>query len=86
VLVTETRARLYPLETGAQTIGPASAILVLHSGGSRLDPFGWFGGARRAMEVRSDPFRVRVRALPAGAPESHSAIGRLNGVERRRRA
>ncbi len=78
VLVTETRSRLYPLETGVQTVGPASAIIVLHSGASRLDPFGWFGGARRAMELSSDSFRVRVRALPAGAPESHSgAVGRF---------
>jgi BatD DUF11 like domain len=76
VLVTETRTRVYPLETGVQTVGPASAILVLHSSGSRLDPFGWFGGSRRAMEVRSDPVRVRVRPLPAGAPAGFSgAVG-----------
>ncbi len=77
VLVTETRTRLYPLVPGIQTVGAAEAILVVETGGQAFDPFGWFrGGARRQMEIRSNPVRVRVRALPAGAPANFGgAVG-----------
>jgi len=67
VLVTETRARLYPLSAGIATIGPAVAALILASGPT-FDPFQWPGGGRRRVEVRSDPVTVRVRPLPKGAP------------------
>ncbi len=67
VLVTETRARLYPLAVGETTIGEATATVAL-AGGSR-DPLGWFGGLdRREVTLRSRPVTVRVRPLPASAP------------------
>ena len=67
VLVTETRARLYPVAAGLATIGPAVAELILGSSNS-FDPFPFPGGGRRRIELRSDPVPVRVRALPRGAP------------------
>lgn len=89
VLVTETRTRLYPLVSGVQTVGSAEAILVIETGGQAFDPFGWFrGGARRQMEIRSNPVRVRVRPLPPGAPENFGgAVGTYSlqwSVDRRR--
>ncbi len=89
VLVTETRTRLYPLVSGVQTVGSAEAILVVETGGQAFDPFGWFrGGARRQMEIRSNPVRVRVRPLPEGAPAGFGgAVGTYSlqwSVDRRR--
>ncbi len=75
VLVTETRARLYPLAAGVATIGPAQAELVLASGSS-FDPFQWPGGGRRRVALHSDPVPVRVRPLPRGAPSGFDgAVG-----------
>ena len=77
VLVTETRARLYPLAAGVATIGPAMAELVVASGNA-FDPFQMLGGGRRRVELRSDPVPVRVRALPRGAPAGFDgAVGSL---------
>lgn len=67
VLVTETRARLFPLAAGEATIGEAVVQVVL--GGGTDDPFGWpLGRAHRPVVLRSAPVPVRVRALPRGAP------------------
>ena len=63
VLVTETRARLFPLAVGDAEIGEAAAQVVVASGGA--DPFQMQG---RSLRVRSQPVRVRVRPLPRGAP------------------
>jgi hypothetical protein len=76
VLVTETRARLYPLAPGVSTVGEAVASLALASGAG--DPMAWLTGRvpRREMVVRSTPVPVRVRALPPGAPQGFSgAVG-----------
>ena len=67
VLVTETRARLYPLAAGLATVGSAIAELTL-AAGNAFDPFPWPGGGRRRVQVHSEPVQVRVRALPRGAP------------------
>ena len=69
VLVTETRTRLYPLATGTQTVGEAVARLALLESGSD-DPSAWLGGRvpRREVIVKSTPIKIRVRALPGGAP------------------
>jgi hypothetical protein len=68
VLVTETRARLYPLAPGTASIGEAAAALAL--AGSGDDPSLWIGGRvpRREVVVRSTPVKVSVRPLPPGAP------------------
>ena len=83
VLVTETRMRLYPLAAGIAQVGEAVALLslALPAGGS--DPFGMFGGAtaRRAVQVKSAPVEVRVRALPDGAPAGFDgAVGRFTAT------
>lgn len=83
VLVTETRARLYPLNAGRLTIGEATAVLALPTGAPALDPLRWLGGAvpRREVTVRSRPREVRVRALPAGAPAGFGgAVGQLEAA------
>jgi hypothetical protein len=69
VLVTETRARLYPLAPGIARIGPASADLVLARSGP-TDPLRWLSGRgeQRRLTMRSQPIEVRVRPLPPGAP------------------
>lgn len=80
VLVTETRARLYPLNAGRLTIGPANAVLALPTGTPAPDPLRWLGGgvARREVVVRSNPREVRVRPLPPGAPDGFDgAVGDL---------
>ena len=80
VLVTETRARLYPLSAGRLTIGPANAVLALPTGIPAPDPLRWLGGgaARREVVIRSTPREVRVRPLPPGAPEGFDgAVGDL---------
>lgn len=80
VLVTETRARLYPIAAGRQTIGEATAVLALPTGLPAPDPMRWLGGgmSRREVRVRSTPREVRVRALPAGAPAGYGgAVGQL---------
>ncbi len=79
VLVTETRTRLYPLAAGNQTVGAASAMLVVEAGGTPFDPFGWFGGSsRRQLEIQSPPVAVHVRPLPASAPAGFGgAVGTL---------
>lgn len=79
VLVTETRARLYPLAAGAATVGEASAIVALVGRGGD-DPSAWLGGRvpRREVVLRSSPVRVDVRPLPRGAPEAFDgAVGEL---------
>jgi len=76
VLVTETRARLYPLAPGTATIGEAAASLVL--AGSGDDPSLWVGGRvpRREIMVNSAPVKVAVRPLPPGAPKGFDgAVG-----------
>ncbi len=78
VLVTETRARLYPLAPGTATIGEAVAALAL--AGSGDDPSLWIGGRvpRRQVIVRSAPVKVTVRPLPPGAPRGFDgAVGVL---------
>ena len=79
VLVTETRTRIYPLAAGTQTVGPAAADLVMETGGTAFDPFGWFGGGgRRQFQIQSAPLAVRVRPLPPGAPGGFGgAVGTL---------
>jgi hypothetical protein len=69
VLVTETRARLYPLAAGPATVGEAAAALALVVDGSN-DPGSWSFGRvpRREVTVHSNPVTVNVRALPRGAP------------------
>ena len=79
VLVTETRTRLYPLASGTQTVGEAVARLALLQPGSN-DPALWLSGRvpRQDLMVRSQPVRVHVRALPAGAPAGFGgAVGVL---------
>jgi hypothetical protein len=82
VLVTETRARLYPLAAGEAKIGEASAQLALAQA-DRFDPLAWLNGIppRREIEVRSSPLTVRVRALPPGAPSGFDgAVGRFRST------
>lgn len=76
VLVTETRARLYPLAAGDAVIGEASASVVL-AGPSGGDPFGWLSGTQRQMRtVTSRPLVLKVRPLPVGAPQGFTgAVG-----------
>ena len=76
VLVTETRARLYPLASGTAIIREAVAALAL--AGSGDDPSLWIGGRvpRRQVVVRSAPLKVVVRPLPPGAPKGFDgAVG-----------
>src|SRR6185369_16666398 len=83
VLVTETRARLYPLAAGAATIGEANAVLTLAVPASGRDPFDWLsgGGSRRQVSVHSDPVAVTARALPGGAPAGFDgAVGRFDAA------
>jgi hypothetical protein len=69
--VTERRMRIYPLAPGRATVGSAALVVSVASGG---DPF--LGGAPpRPVEIRSEPVRVEVLPLPAGAP-----AGFANGV------
>lgn len=80
VLVTETRTRVYGIAAGKAQIGEAMVLLQLSSQGPGNDPFAWLGAQRprRDVEVRSKPFSVRVRPLPAGAPAGfEGAVGRL---------
>jgi len=79
VLVTETRARLYPLAAGEAIVGEATATLALATSGPGADPLLWFGRGlpRRELRLASEPVRVRVRALPPGAPPGFDgAVGR----------
>jgi len=76
VLVTETRARLFPLAVGDADIGEAAAHIVVASGGA--DPFQMQG---RSLRVRSQRVRVRVRPLPRGAPRGFT--GGVGAVETR---
>ena len=79
VLVTETHTRLYPLAAGIATVGEAEANLALATGAN--DPTTWIGGRppRREEVVRSRPIQVRVRPLPAGAPDGFGgAVGNLS--------
>ena len=74
VLVTETRTRLYPLAVGEATIGEAAAAVVVADDAG--DPMAWRGAQGRGRLLRSSPVAVRVRALPAGAPEGFlGAVG-----------
>jgi len=76
VLVTETRARLYPLASGTATIGEASASLVFADESS---PFSFFSGSRHTQVVRSAPVAVAVQPLPPGAPAGFDgAVGTLS--------
>ena len=90
VLVTETRSRIYPLAPGTATVGPAVANLALATAG--LDPLQWLRGrsARRELTLRSEPVRVNVRPLPAGAPPGfEGAVGAFSvtwGADRDRTA
>ncbi len=80
VLVTETRARLYPLAAGRAGVGEAVARLAL-LGDESLDPSRWTMGQvpRREVTVRSTPLAVAVRALPPGAPAGFDgAVGALS--------
>ena len=76
VLVTETRARLYPLAAGEAVIGEASASVVL-AGPSSGDPFGWLRSSdRQVRTITSRPIVLRVRPLPGGAPPGFTgAVG-----------
>lgn len=79
VLVTETRARMYPITVGRTRIGSAAASLVAAASGG-VDPLAWLRGqvSRRAVTVSSEPVEVTVRALPDGAPAGFSgAVGGL---------
>ena len=79
VLVTETRTRVYPLSTGAATVGAAEATLELT--GAERDAQAWSGDRvpRREVTIRSQPLRVRVGELPAGAPAGFAgAVGDLS--------
>jgi len=77
VLVTETRLRIYPLAIGEATIGEATARVVVAPDGFGLPS--WLGGDRRELELHSNPVRVRVRALPGGAPAGFSgAVGHFD--------
>jgi hypothetical protein len=81
VLVTETRARLYPLASGEASVGEAAATVVLATPGQFADPLQWFGGRvpRRELSLRSAPVRVRVRPLPGGAPAGFDgAVGEFS--------
>lgn len=81
VLVTETRARLVPLDQGSATVGAATAGVVLSSPGPYADPLSWAGGgnSRRELTIRSEPLTVEVRALPRGAPAGFDgAVGSLS--------
>ncbi|MBI3539559.1 MAG: BatD family protein, partial [Candidatus Eisenbacteria bacterium] len=76
VLVTETRARLYPLAPGPATIGEASATLVLAVGPRDPTPWTSARAPRHEVAVRSAPVAVDVRALPPGAPRGfNGAVG-----------
>ena len=77
VVVMERRLRLYPLAAGDVHVGEALAVVTPASGGG-FDPFGGSMFDGRPSEVRSDSLRVRVRALPAGAPAAfEGAVGRF---------
>lgn len=78
VVVMERRLRLYPLAAGVVRVGQAIAVVTPASTGG-YDAFTGpiLGG--RPSEVRSDSFRVRVRALPGGAPAGFDgAVGRFD--------
>lgn len=80
VLVTETRAWLYPLAAGEATIGEATANVALATSGPGSNPLLWFGRGlpRRELRLTSQPVPVRVRPLPPGAPEGFGgAVGRF---------
>lgn len=77
VVVMERRLRLYPLAAGDVRLGQALAVVTPASGGG-FDPFGGSVSDGRPIELRSDSLRVRVRALPAGAPAAfEGAVGRF---------
>ncbi len=69
-VVTERRARLYPLAPGPVTIGSAAIVVSLSSS----DPFATEPG--RPFEIRSQPVKLDVRPLPPGAPAGFAnAVG-----------
>ena len=79
VLVTETRTRVYPLSVGEVTVGSAEARLELT--GSGRDAQAWSGDRvpRREVALHSAPLKVRVAALPPGAPAGFAgAVGGLS--------
>jgi len=78
VLVTETRTRVYPLSAGEVTVGVAEATLELTGAGA--DGQGWSAGRvpRREVTIHSAPLKIRVGALPPGAPAGFTgAVGDL---------
>lgn len=73
VAVTERKARLYPLAAGVATVGQAAALVMPAS--SAIDPF-FGGGGPQSVQIHSDSLQVRVRPLPAGAPQGFDgAVG-----------
>lgn len=85
--VTEIVKALFPTTPGELTIGPAQLDCVVPVASRALDndPFSMFGRPMldgRRVTLKSDPIRVTVKSLPAGAPpEFTGAVGayRLSG-------
>lgn len=62
------RAALFPLRSGALTIGPMAVHASVMKRVSAGDPFGLFEGVMTDVHRRSSPIVVNARPIPAGVP------------------